>query len=440
MKKKQKKQLAGDKWALLPIAAFVILFIGSGIITGDFYMLPMTLAFLIALFIALFQKRSVGFDEKLAIASAGAGDINVITMCLIYLLAGGFSAVATAAGGVSSTVNLALSFIPANFSIVGLFLMGCFISMAMGTSVGTIVALTPIAVDISQKTGFLLPLAVGAVVCGAMFGDNLSFISDTTIATARTQGCEMKDKFKANLLIVLPAAILTAIIFYSHTGSSSYVIQEKLPYHILQVIPYLLILLGAVLGINVFFLLAGGTVISALAGIYTGTIAVHELLPILGNGMAGMYEIVIIAILASCISALVRHNGGFLWLLSLIQSKMGGYRGAQLGIILLVCLFDIATANNTVAIVIAGPLAKQLSEANGISPKRSASLLDIFGSVSQGLLPYGAQLLTAAKLAGITSVMILPHLYYIYLMGLSAMAFVVLSGKKPDYSATKPIP
>lgn len=419
----------GNLWALLPIAVFIILFAGSGVLSGDFYMIPTTLVFLIALFLTLFQNRRLSFNKKLEICAAGAGDSNIIIMCLIYLLAGGFSGAATAAGGVTSTVNLALSVIPANFAVAGLFLMGCFISMAMGTSVGTIIALTPIAVDISQKTGYALPLAVGAVVCGAMFGDNLSFISDTTIAAVRTQGCEMRDKFKSNFFVVLPAAVITLLIFCLLTRNGVYELEGDLNWNLVQVFPYLFVLIGALCGINVFPLLTGGIVVSVIAGLYAGNMTPEQIFPAIGDGITGMYEIVIFAILASCISALVQYNGGFEWVLSFIHRKMSGYRAAQFGIILLVCLFDASTANNTVAIVLAGPMAKQISQEYGITPQRSASLLDIFGSVSQGMLPYGAQLLSAAKLAGITSIMILPHLYYTFLMAVSAILYVVFSGK-----------
>lgn len=425
----QTQTSSGNLWALLPIAVFIILFVGSGILSGDFYMIPTTLVFLIALFITLLQNKQLTFTKKLEICATGAGDSNIIIMCIIYLLAGGFSGVATAAGGVTSTVNLALSIIPAKFAVAGLFLMGCFISMAMGTSVGTIVALTPIAVDISQKTGYALPLTVAAVVCGAMFGDNLSFISDTTIAAVRTQGCEMRDKFKANFFVVLPAAIITLVLFCVLTQNGNYEMEEELPYNIVQVFPYLFVLIGALCGINVFAVLAGGIVASVLAGLYTGSMTLGQVFPAIGEGMTGMYEIVILAILASCISALVQHNGGFQWVLSFIHRKMSGYRGAQFGIILLVCLFDAATANNTVAIVLAGPMAKQISQEYDIAPKRSASLLDIFGSVSQGVLPYGAQLLSAARLAGITSMMILPHLYYTFFMAISAIVYVLFTGR-----------
>lgn len=421
---------SGNIWALLPIAVFVVLFGGSGILFGNFYAIPMTLVFLAALFAALLQNRAAGFDQKLAIASAGAGDSNIIIMCLVYLLAGGFAGIAFAAGGVESTVNLALSFIPAHLSVVGLFLMGCFISMAMGTSVGTVAALTPIAADVAEKTGFALPMTVGAVVCGAMFGDNLSFISDTTIAAVRTQGCEMRDKFKANFFLVLPAAVMTVVIFYVLTRGGRPVVRQDLSYDGWLVVPYCAILAGALCGVNVFALLSGGIILSGVIGAFRGTVAFAEIFPAVGNGMAGMYEIVIIAVLVACIGALVRYNGGFQWILSFVHRKMSGYKGAQFGIIFLVSLFDIATANNTVAIILAGPMAKQISEKYGIPPQKSASLLDIFGSVFQGMLPYGAQLLSAAKLAGITSLMIVPYMYYTFLMGISTIIFVAFSRRK----------
>ncbi len=413
--------------ALLPIGVFIVLFVGSGLVTGDFYLMPTTLAFLIALLVALLQNKRFSFEQKLYVASSGAGDSNIITMCLIYLLAGIFSAVVTAAGGVTSTVNLALSFIPAYLAVMGLFIMGCFISISMGTSMGTIAALAPIAIDISGKTGYEMPLCIGAVVCGAMFGDNLSMISDTTIAAVRTQGCAMKDKFLANIRIVMPAAVLTAIIFLVIASGSDYKQSTDTGYNVIQVVPYLLILLGALAGVNVFTLLIGGSVLSVVAGLYTGSLAAGKILATVGAGLASMYEITIIAILASCISALVRMNGGFAWILHYVQSSVSGFRGAQLGIGILVLLMDIATANNTIAIVLAGPLAHRIASAYNISPKRSASLLDIFASVGQGLLPYGAQLLSAAALTGITPLDIMPYLFYPILMGVSVIIFIFFS-------------
>lgn len=416
--------------ALLPIAVFIILFVGSGVVTGDFYLMPTTFAFLVALIVALLQNKKFTFEQKLYVASSGAGDSNIITMCLIYLLAGIFSAIVTAAGGVTSTVNMALSFIPAYLAIPGLFLMGCFISISMGTSMGTIAALAPIAVDISNKTGYEMAMCIGAVVCGAMFGDNLSMISDTTIAAVRTQGCAMKDKFLANIKIVMPAALITVVIFYLISSGSSYENNGSFEYSFIQVVPYLMILVGAVCGVNVFALLIGGSIVSMLAGLYTETLALDKIMPVIGGGLSSMYEITIIAILASCISALVKMNGGFAWILHYVQSSVSGFKGGQLGIGALVLLMDIASANNTIAIVLAGPLAQRIAHEYKISPKRSASLLDIFASVGQGLLPYGAQLLSAAALTGLTPLAIIPYLYYPVLMLISVLIFIAVSKEK----------
>ncbi len=413
--------------ALLPIAVFIVLFVGSGLVTGNFYLMPTTLAFLLALIVALLQNKKYTFEQKLYVAASGAGDVNIITMCIIYLLAGIFSAVVSAAGGVTSTVNFALSFIPVHLAVMGLFLMGCFISISMGTSCGTIAALAPIAVDISQKTGYEMALCIGAVVCGAMFGDNLSMISDTTIAAVRTQGCEMKDKFKANFSIVLPAAIITAALFYFIGSGSSYKTATNLDYNFIQVVPYLMILIGALAGVNVFALLGGGTIISIFVGLYTDSFASSKILMLTGSGLSAMYEIAIIAILAACISALVRLNGGFAWILGTVQNHVGGVKGAQLGIGALSLMMDIATANNTIAIVLAGPLAKKIAETYKISAKRAASLLDIFSSVGQGLLPYGAQLLSAAALTKLTPLDIMPYLYYPILMMVCVVIFVFIS-------------
>lgn len=427
MEKLLKHEDEKNVMALLPIAVFIVLFVGSGLVTGNFYLMPTTLAFLLALIVALLQNKKYTFEQKLYVAASGAGDVNIITMCIIYLLAGIFSAVVSAAGGVTSTVNFALSFIPAHLAVMGLFLMGCFISISMGTSCGTIAALAPIAVDISQKTGYEMALCIGAVVCGAMFGDNLSMISDTTIAAVRTQGCEMKDKFKANFAIVLPAAIITAALFYFIGSGSSYKTATNLDYNFIQVVPYLMILIGALAGVNVFALLGGGTIISIFVGLYTNSFASSKILMLTGSGLSAMYEIAIIAILAACISALVRLNGGFAWILGTVQNHVGGVKGAQLGIGALSLMMDIATANNTIAIVLAGPLAKKIAETYKISAKRAASLLDIFSSVGQGLLPYGAQLLSAAALTKLTPLDIMPYLYYPILMLVCVVIFVFIS-------------
>lgn len=416
--------------ALLPILVFLIIFIGSGIVMNDFYAMPAIVAFLIALCVAFCQNRKVKFGQKIAEIAKGVGDENIITMCLIFLCAGAFSGAVTAAGGVESTVNLGLSILPSSVAVVGLFVISCFISVSMGTSMGTIAAMAPIAVGIAEKTGFAMPICIAAVACGAMFGDNLSMISDTTIAAVKTQGCEMKDKFKENFLIVLPAAIITIIIFLFLTMGHSYTMTDDLDYNIFKVIPYVLVLLGALAGINVFIVLIGGTVVSIIAGLATGSIPVSEMFTCVGSGITGMYDITVISIIVACIVALVKQNGGIQYVLDFISKRIKTKKGAELGVAGLSLVVDACTANNTVAIVIAGPIAKEISNEFQISPKRSASLLDIFSSVGQGLIPYGAQLLSAATLTGLTPYQIIPYMFYPILMAVSAVIFILVKKSK----------
>ena len=414
----------GNGAALLPIGVFLVIFLGSGILTGDFYAMPAIVAFLIALAVAFLQNRDLDFAQKIAIVSKGVGDENIITMCLIFLCAGAFSGAVTAAGGVDSTVNLGLSILPAKVAVAGLFVIGCFISVSMGTSMGTIAALAPIAAGISEKTGFGLAICIGAVVCGAMFGDNLSMISDTTIAAVKTQGCEMKDKFRENFLIVLPAALITVVLFFVTTMHGDFELTEELTYSIWRVVPYILVLVGALIGINVFVVLLGGTVVSLIVGLATGSLTPATMFSAVGEGVTGMYDITVISIVVACIVSLVREAGGIRFILDLIRRRIRSSRGAEAGIAGLALLVDLCTANNTVAIVMSGPIAKEISTEFGVSSRRSASLLDIFTSVGQGLIPYGAQLLSAASLTGITPFDILPYLYYPLLMALSAALFI----------------
>lgn len=411
--------------ALLPIGVFLVIFLGSGVITGDFYAMPAIVAFLIALFVAFCQNRGLSFDEKISIISKGVGNENIITMSLIFLCAGAFSGAVTAAGGVESTVNLGLSILPAKVAVVGLFIIGCFISVSMGTSMGTIAALAPIAVGISEKTGFSLAVCIGAVVCGAMFGDNLSMISDTTIAAVKTQGCEMKDKFRENFFIVLPAAIVTIVLFFFITRNGNFKLAEELTYNIWRVVPYVLVLVGALIGINVFLVLISGTVISLIVGVATGSLAVGDMFAAVGEGVTGMYDITVISIIVACIVSLVKEFGGIQFILNLIKKSIKGQKGGEIGIAGLSLLVDMCTANNTVAIVMAGPIAKEISEEFDISSRRSASLLDIFTSVGQGMIPYGAQLLSAASLTGLTPFAIMPYLFYPILMAVSAVLFIL---------------
>lgn len=419
------KEKKGRAIALLPIGVFLIIFLGAGIVFKDFYAIPAIVAFLIALFVAFLQNKELSFNKKIEVIAKGVGEENIITMSLIFLCAGGFSGAVTAAGGVDSTVNLGLSLIPAHFAVAGLFLIGCFISVSMGTSMGTIAALAPIAVGISEKTGFALSICIGAVVCGAMFGDNLSMISDTTIAAVKTQGCEMKDKFKANFFIVLPAAIITVLIFWFATRNMNFHLEENLSYSLWEVLPYMVVLLGALIGINVFVVLISGIVISLIVGVSMGHIALSEMFQVVGNGVTSMYDITVISIIVACIVSLVKEHGGIQFILNLIKSKINGRRGAEFGIALLALFVDACTANNTVAIVMTGPIAKEISEEFDVDPRRSASLLDMFTSVGQGIIPYGAQLLSAATLTGLTPLQIIPNLYYPLLMGVCGVLAII---------------
>lgn len=420
----------GNGWALLPILVFLCIFLGSGIITGDFYAMPAIVAFLIALAVAFVQNRKLKFNEKIAVIAKGVGDDNIITMSLIFLCAGAFSGAVTAAGGVDSTVNLGLSILPSGVAVVGLFIIGCFISVSMGTSMGTIAAMAPIAIGISEKTGFSMAVCIGAVVCGAMFGDNLSMISDTTIAAVKTQGCEMKDKFKENFLIVLPAAILTIALLFVITMNGSFEMTEELTYNFWKVVPYILVLVGALIGINVFVVLIGGTIVSLIVGVATGAIAVDQMFVVVGNGVTSMYDITVISIVVACIVSLVKEHGGIQFVLNLIHKNIKSEKGAELGIAGLSLVVDACTANNTVAIVMAGPIAKEISDEFGVNAKRSASLLDIFSSVGQGLIPWGAQLLSAATLTGLTPYDIIPYCFYPILMAISAVLFILLRKRK----------
>ena len=425
-----KAAVKGRAIALLPIGIFLVLFLGMGIITGDFYKTPAIVCFLIALCVAFLQNRKLPFGEKIKIIAKGVGDENIITMCLIFLCAGAFSGTVSASGGVESTVNLGLSVLPAPFAVAGLFVIGCFISVSMGTSVGTVAALTPIAVEISHKTGFEMAVCVGSVVCGAMFGDNLSMISDTTIAAVKTQGCDMKDKFKENFLIVLPAAVLTVIIFILLTRNGSFELATGLSYNIWKVVPYLFVLVGALIGINVFIVLIGGTLLSLIVGVATGAFPLMDVFLVMGGGVVGMYDITVISIIVACIVSLVKEYGGIQFVLNIIRKGIKGARGAELGIAGLALMVDACTANNTVAIVMAGPIAKEISDEYGVGGKRSASLLDIFSSVGQGMIPYGAQLLSAATLASLSPVEVMPYLCYPVLMAVSALCFILFRGRR----------
>ena len=426
----------------MPIVVFLALFIGYGIWNDhDFYKMPAIAGFVTALVVAFLMNPKVSFHEKLNVAARGMADENVMIMCLVFVMAGAFSGSVSAAGGADSTVNFGLSILPSNIVVVGIFLIGCFISTSMGTSVGTITVLSPIAIQVAEKTSLPVALCIGAAVCGAMFGDNLSMISDTTIAATRTQGCDMKDKFRENIKLVLPAAIVTIIILFACTMGSNYRIEEPLTYDFIRIVPYLVVLIGALLGGNVIMLLAGGTVLSLGVGLFYGDFGPKDIFTVMGDGIMSMYDITVISIIVAGVVALIRMNGGVDWILYVIRRLVRGKRGAEIGIAALSAAVDCATANNTIAIVIAGPVAKEIAEEYDISPKRTASLLDIFTSVCQGLIPYGAQILTAVSFTAgtaleISPVDLIPYCFYPMLMAVSALLFIIFGrkGKKTEKS------
>ena len=431
----------GNAIALLPIGVFLVLYLGLGItfeyilkIPMGFYNIPIVVVFLIALLVACLQNRALPFDEKLVLMGKGIGDKNIVTMILIFMEAGIFVGV-VGRSSAESVAYFMLSLIPAQYAVAVLFVVSCFVSTAMGTSVGTITLITPIAVAASAASGFHLPLCIGAVMGGAMFGDNLSFISDTTIAACNGQGCAMKDKFRENFAIALPAALLTLVLILVLSLRSGIQGIELKPYSLLQIVPYLLVLIGGIAGINVFVVLLIGILSGSLIMLGTGAIPATELFSSMGAGAAGMFETTMVAILVSAICALIREYGGFDAMLQWIYRVFRGKKGGQLGMGLLVGAMDIATANNTVAIVMANPIAADMAKAYGISSRKTASLLDTFSCVFQGIIPYGAQMLVAISAAEglghpVSAFQIIPNLFYPFFLLLSSLVFIYLIPEK----------
>ena len=432
-----------NPWALLPIGIFIVLYLGLGIlfeyvmkIPMGFYNVPIVVIFLVALLVACLQNKDLNLEEKFALMGRGVGDKNIIIMILIFLLAGIFVGV-VGRGSAESVAYFLLSIIPPRFAVCVLFLVSCFVSTAMGTSVGTITLITPIAVVIATSSGFSVALCVGTVMGGAMFGDNLSFVSDTTIAACNGQGCAMKDKFRANFAIVLPAAILTiALILILSLRADINPIPTK-DYDLIQIIPYVLVLIGGIIGINVFLTLLIGVFSGCIIMLSTGAVDFSTLLGNMGSGVSGMFETSMVAVLVAALCALIREAGGFEALLGAIRRVFRGKKAGQLGIGLLVGLMDIATANNTVAIVMANPIAAQMAEEYGISNRKTASLLDTFSCIFQGFLPYGAQMLVALSATGMLSVKInafdiIAYLFYPMLLLLSSLVFIFLIPERKE--------
>ena len=416
----------GSFWALSPLIVFVLLFLGVGIITGDFTTMPLNVAIVIASIFGLVQNRKKPFGEKIDIFTKGAGHPNIILMVLIFILAGAFSQTTEDMGGVQSTVNLGLTLIPENLLIVGLFVISMFVSISMGTSVGTVAAIAPVGFGLSQATDISSAITVATVVGGAMFGDNLSMISDTTIAAVRTQKTKMSDKFKVNFKIVLPGALLTIIVLWFLTQGTQVADAKNYDFNFIKVLPYLMVLILAIVGVNVVIVLIGGTLLSAIIGLIDGSFKWLDLLQSISKGIIGMEDIAIIAIMIGGLVALIQHNGGITWLLNFIRSKVKSKRGAELGIAGLVSTADISTANNTISILMAGPLAKDIADEYDVDPRKSASILDIFASCFQGILPYSPQVIAAASVAKISPLELVPYSFYPMLLGLCGLVAIFL--------------
>lgn len=394
----------------------MIVYLVGSLLAGDFYKLPLTVAFLIASAYAICITPKIKLKERVNIFSRGAGNENIMLMVWIFVLAGAFASIADQMGAIDATVNLTLRFLPANMLLPGLFLAACFISLSIGTSVGTVVALTPVAVGIAEQTGSSLPMIVAIVVGGAFFGDNLSFISDTTIVATQTQGCKMNDKFKANIWLAAPAALIVLIIYIIigqgvETPSAIPTIEWY------KVVPYMAVLILALAGLNVLVVLLIGIILAGVIGILCGSFDMLGWMDAMGKGIMGMSELIIVTLLAGGMLAIIRHNGGIDYLIQALTMRIKGQRGAKLTMALLVVLADLCTANNTIALVTVGPMAREIADRYGIDKRMSASILDTFSCFAQGLIPYGAQLLMAAGLASITPFEIIGYLYYPMVLG-----------------------
>ncbi|MCR4944700.1 MAG: Na+/H+ antiporter NhaC family protein [Clostridium sp.] len=429
-----------NSWALIPALVFLVFYLGLGIcfeyvlsIDMGFYSIPIVVIFMVAILVACIQNRKLSFDKKLDLMAKGVGDKNIITMILIFLCAGVFVGV-TGRDSAQAVAYMLLSAAPAWLSVTILFVVACFVSLAMGTSCGTITLLVPIAIAVSNASGYSVAFCIGAVMSGAMFGDNLSFISDTTIAACNTQGCKMKDKFKANFKIAFPAAILTLIIIILMSIKADAGMVEIQSYKLIMLVPYILVLAGGLLGFNVFAVLILGIVSGTIINLFSGE-SFFNLLTNMGSGASGMYETIMVTVLVSALCSLIRENGGFEALLNFIRRVFKGNKGGQLGMGLLVGVMDIATANNTVAIVMAGPVAKEMSKDYNITPMRAASILDTFSCIFQGILPYGAQMLLALAAAAecgftVTAFDIIPNLFYPFALAVSSILYIAFSNPK----------
>ena len=419
-------------WALSPLLVFLCLYLVVSLVVNDFYKVPITVAFLVSSVYAVCITKGLSLNDRIMQYSQGAANKNVMLMIWIFILAGAFAQSAKDIGAIDATVNLTLQLLPSNLLLAGFFLAACFISLSIGTSVGTVVALVPVIAGIAEKTGMNMGFMTAIVVGGAFFGDNLSFISDTTIAATRTQGCAMRDKFKVNFRIVLPAA-LVVLGYYVYRGLGMVVPQEVQAIEWVKVIPYLVVLGTAFMGFNVALVLFLGLLSTGVVGMATGSIGLFDWFSSMGNGMTGMGELIIITLMAGGMLELIRFNGGVDYIIHVLTRKIEGKRGAELCIAALVSIANICTANNTIAIITVGPLANDIATKYGVDKRKSASILDTFSCIIQGLIPYGAQMLMAAKLASLSPLAIIEYLYYP--RGILIMAlFSILSRWPKKYS------
>lgn len=417
-------------WALLPIVVFLIVYLAVSLIAGDFYKMPVVVAFMIASVVAVAMPGG-SLNKRIERFCAGAADRNIMMMVVIFILAGAFAKTATEMGAIDAAVDMAIYLLPANMLTVGIFIAACFISLSVGTSVGTIAALAPVAIGVAARTGMPEAFMLGVTISGAMFGDNLSFISDTTIVATRTQGCKMSDKFKVNVRIALPIAVITAVIYYFMGGGAA-VMQQQTDIQIVKIMPYMVVLLTAILGVNVFVVLSLGILLSGLTGILTGSLGMWEWVSAINSGVGDMGELIVVTLLAAGVLRVIRYNGGIEWITRKMTARVKSSKGAEASIAGLVGLANVCTANNTIALIIAGPIAKDIAVKYNVDPRRSASILDMFSCTVQGILPYGAQLLMAAGLSKVSPVGIIPYLYYPLLLGVGT-AVAIATGYPRKY-------
>jgi Na+/H+ antiporter NhaC len=415
-----------NPWALIPLVVFLVVYLVVSIIAGDFYKMPITVAFVVASVVAIILSKGGKLNNRIEQFCRGAANSNIMLMVLIFILAGAFAQTTKIMGAVDATVNLTMSVLPGNLLAAGIFIAACFISISIGTSVGTIVALAPVAVGIATKTSLPEALMLGVVVSGAMFGDNLSFISDTTIVATRTQGCQMSDKFKVNIHIALPIAVITGIVYIitGHGANMGYAPEEI---EWVKVMPYLAVLVTAVLGVNVMVVLFMGILISGIVGLFSGSFDIWGWNAAMGEGISSMGELIIVTLLAGGMLEMIRYNGGIDWIILQLTSHIRSSKGAEMSIAGLVGFADLCTANNTIALIMSGPIAKDIADKFRVDPRRSASILDIFSCVVQGVIPYGAQLLIAAGLSTVSPIEIMQYLYYPYLLGIGTLLAIAFN-------------